>query len=219
MPLIFLVWVVLGWLQIVAAHTGGGEGFFNGLLRAGSKALHGVQSSRWGAVCCCVANTRHSAAVAVFCVLQPIPNRVKPRFSRPRRCSAQALKGGACKALAAWDLGLGTWDLGLGTWDLGLGTWDLGGQGTMWRARVGVGRRPCCSPAAIWGVWWQSGRPAWGAMGMPCNNIFQVLMKMCMRLLQAACGRKRAARQEQNWLFQSQASVCGQVGGKIARNA
>ena len=32
MPLIFLVWVVLGWLQIVAAHTGGGEGFFNGLL-------------------------------------------------------------------------------------------------------------------------------------------------------------------------------------------
>ncbi len=35
MPLIFLVWVVLGWLQIVAAHTGGGEGFFNGLLGLG----------------------------------------------------------------------------------------------------------------------------------------------------------------------------------------
>jgi len=32
LPLIFLVWVILGWLQIVAAHTGGGEGFFNGLL-------------------------------------------------------------------------------------------------------------------------------------------------------------------------------------------
>jgi hypothetical protein len=32
LPLIVLVWVVRGWLQIVAAHTGGGEGFFNGLL-------------------------------------------------------------------------------------------------------------------------------------------------------------------------------------------
>ncbi|MEZ5703828.1 MAG: YitT family protein [Burkholderiaceae bacterium] len=33
LPLIVLVWVVLGWLQIVAAHTGGGREFFNGLLK------------------------------------------------------------------------------------------------------------------------------------------------------------------------------------------
>jgi 2-keto-3-deoxygluconate permease len=38
LPLIVLVWVVRGWLQIVAAHTGGGEGFFNGLLGAAGLA-------------------------------------------------------------------------------------------------------------------------------------------------------------------------------------
>jgi hypothetical protein len=39
LPLIVLVWVVRGWLQIVAAHTGGGEGFFNGLL-GGARSIH-----------------------------------------------------------------------------------------------------------------------------------------------------------------------------------
>jgi hypothetical protein len=34
LPLIFLGWVVLGWLQIVAADSGTGGEFFNGLLNA-----------------------------------------------------------------------------------------------------------------------------------------------------------------------------------------
>jgi hypothetical protein len=32
LPLIFLVWIVLGWLQIVLADASVGGGFFNGLL-------------------------------------------------------------------------------------------------------------------------------------------------------------------------------------------
>ncbi|MBP7326884.1 MAG: hypothetical protein KA969_14440, partial [Alicycliphilus sp.] len=45
-PLIFLVGVVLGWLQIVAAHTDGGEGFFNGLLTV---ALTPTAAKKWEA--------------------------------------------------------------------------------------------------------------------------------------------------------------------------
>ncbi len=56
MPLIVLVWVVRRWLQIVAAHTGGGEGFFNGLLKADHRMdrchLKGAQGDRLHAVLC-----------------------------------------------------------------------------------------------------------------------------------------------------------------------
>src|SRR5690606_28544521 len=36
--------VVRGWLQIVAADAGGGEGFFNGLLRENTEARHSAGS-------------------------------------------------------------------------------------------------------------------------------------------------------------------------------
>jgi hypothetical protein len=40
LPLIFLVWVVLGWLQIVAADAGGAGEFFNGLLNHHATTAH-----------------------------------------------------------------------------------------------------------------------------------------------------------------------------------
>ncbi|MDP3345773.1 MAG: hypothetical protein Q8S96_15155 [Hydrogenophaga sp.] len=53
MPLIFLGWVVLGWLQIVAADSGTGGEFFNGLLKQAVKTgnAHSCASVRRVQLC------------------------------------------------------------------------------------------------------------------------------------------------------------------------